>query len=245
MLWAVNDSGNGTWLHALDVRGADLGRTRLEDANAVDWEDMASFALDGQAYLLVADIGDNVAARRRYELYVVPEPAAGAKSAAPAWKIAFTYPDGARDGESVTVDAQSERVLLLSKRDRPPRIHALPLRPPADDEPVVAEHVGDLPEPATALAPAGPKRLLTKLYGQPTAWDVGPHAVAVLTYARVEIWARSDGESVLDALARPPARFELAQMAQAEALALGPDGTVYVTGEGRGATLLAAPCERD
>jgi hypothetical protein len=243
VLWAVNDSGNGAWLHALDARGADLGRTRLDGAKAVDWEDVASFELDGEAYLLVGDIGDNVALRPRYELYAVVEPAPGAATATPAWKVAFTYPDGARDGESVAVDAAGERILLLSKRDRPPRIHALPLRPPAGDAPVEASHVADFPQPATSAA--GPTRLLAKLYGQPTAWDIGPPAIAVLTYARLEIYARAAGEPVLAALARPPARFELPQMAQAEALALGPDGTVYVTGEGRGAPLLAAPCARE
>src|SRR5262245_9114395 len=59
VLWVHNDSGNPHELFAVDVRGGSLGRVQIDDARLGDWEDMASFRLDGRPYLVVGDVGDN------------------------------------------------------------------------------------------------------------------------------------------------------------------------------------------
>jgi hypothetical protein len=239
LFWAINDSGNPPVLFALDATGRDLGSFTVAGAQNRDWEDLASFELDGRHYLLIADTGDNNSAHKRYRLYVVEEPQPGAGSRVPlAWSVAFVYPDGARDCEAVAVDSVGERVLMLSKRDSPPRIYAVPLRAPADGAPVRAQLLGTLDLHAGGTASSNPWALL---YDRPTAWDVSAGWIAVLTYTRVTMYRRNPREPLLDALARPPRTLEFNGLAQAEALALSGDA-VYVTGEGAGAALLSSRC---
>ena len=74
VLWAIEDSGNPTRLYALSPRGRVLARYKVDGAKNVDWEDLASFDLDGKHYLLVADTGDNGGKRRNFVLHVFEEP---------------------------------------------------------------------------------------------------------------------------------------------------------------------------
>jgi hypothetical protein len=239
LLWAVNDSGNAPVLHALDRLGRERGQVPVTGVHDVDWEDLASFELDGKPYLLIADVGDNTAARKHPRLYVVEEPAAGVDSVHPAWTIAFSYPDGPRDVESAAVDAATQTVLLLSKRESPPLVFSVALRAPADGEPMRARRVGPLGPPRAQ--PAGPERLVA-VYSQPTSWDVSSQWVAVLTYGRVDLYRRSLREPVIDALGRAPQWLPMTALAQAEALAFAADGSLYVTGEGTHPSLLVSTC---
>ena len=83
LLWVINDNGNEEWVHAINPRGARLGEFDLKKSNNQDWEDLASFQMDGKAYLLIADIGDNDARRETRTLYVVEEPRAAKNEKAP------------------------------------------------------------------------------------------------------------------------------------------------------------------
>ncbi|MDX2411858.1 MAG: hypothetical protein QNK16_06705, partial [Woeseiaceae bacterium] len=114
--WLVNDSGKPR-LYAIDSTGRNLGHVKVDGAKNVDWEDIASFTLDGKAYLLVADIGDNERKRRDVTIYVVEEPEPGQGEAEIAWSFDFSYPKGPRDAESLSVDIDNERILVLSKRE--------------------------------------------------------------------------------------------------------------------------------
>lgn len=72
-LWVHDDSsGAGPVIYAIDGEGAHLAEAWL-DAPAVDWEDIASFALDGSPYLLTADAGNNGATRNAVT-FLVSEP---------------------------------------------------------------------------------------------------------------------------------------------------------------------------
>ena len=144
------DSGKPL-LYALDTQGNHLGRVDLRKSDNRDWEDLASFVLDGEPYLLVADIGDNDARHKKGRLYIVEEPAVEKKGEEKVdWEIEFRYPDGPRDAESVAVDIENRRVLILSKRDIPPVLYEVPLRPDDDDK-VTARWLGtidSLPKPS-------------------------------------------------------------------------------------------------
>ena len=159
LFWVINDSGNPATLFAI----ARDGRVRAKytiDAPNYDWEDLAAFSLDNTAYLLIADIGDNLAVRPVCNLYIVAEPKVTDTTPAtvPAllpvkWRIEFRYPDGPRDCESVAVDARRKRILLLSKRDKPPVLYELPLLPASGV--IQAEPVG----PVTTIPPPTPEEL--------------------------------------------------------------------------------------
>ncbi|MBC8040911.1 MAG: hypothetical protein H7Y06_10240, partial [Opitutaceae bacterium] len=138
MLWTLNDSGGQPVLYALDPNGARRGDLRITGVRNIDWEDLASFEIDGLSYLLVADVGDNANQRTDCALYIVAEPDPAELSpvrettATVAWKIPVRYLDAPRDVESVAVDARAGVVYLLAKRTTPHGLYTLPLRIPAD-----------------------------------------------------------------------------------------------------------------
>jgi hypothetical protein len=239
LLWSINDSGNPPVLYALDMAGRDLGSFAVVGAQNRDWEDLAAFDVGDKHYLLIADVGDNTGVRKRYRLYVVEEPELGKGDNVPvAWTVPFVYPDGPHDSEAVAVDSMGERALLLTKRESPPRVFAVPLRAPSGDAPAQAEPVAKLEVSTRA---SGIPRSWASLYERPTSWDISPHWIAALTYARASIYERRAGEPLLDALAREPVNLDISNLGQAEALALDGDA-LYVTGEGEGAAILASRC---
>ena len=105
--WIVNDSGKPR-LHPIDERGRSLGKVKVDGAKLSDWEDIASFTLDGQPYLLIADIGDNDADRKDVRLYVVEEPRPDDEEVDIAWEFDFTYADKPHDAEGINEPAQQK-----------------------------------------------------------------------------------------------------------------------------------------
>jgi hypothetical protein len=243
ILWVHNDSGDKARLHAIDTSGRERGRLRLENADNRDWEDLASFVLEGKPYLLVADIGNNEVRHELMTLYVVSEPDLARDdrvSSEPDWRIDFRYPDGPRDAEAVAVDTAEGRVYIVSKRDLPPVLYRLPLRP-ADGTPIQAERVGEittLPQPARGEFEFA--RVSRDWYWQATAMDFAPDGryIALLTYGAVYYFERGEAGTAA-AFASPPLRFSLRRLKNAEALAIGSDGKrLFLTVEQRSAPLL-------
>lgn len=221
--WLINDSGSAARLHRIGPAGEDLGSVAVEGVTNRDWEDLAGFEWKGKPHLLIADVGDNAAQHDSCTLIAVEEPVATAGkplagSVAPVWSIRFRYPDGPRDCESVAVDAKAGKIVLLSKRDRPPRLYELPLRP-AGDGIQTAVFVGTtrVPPPRGTLHPYGE---------QPTAMDFSPDGrrAAVLSYVGVFVFERAPGEPWAKAFAKNPVMLEPHRLRQAEALAFSRDG---------------------
>jgi hypothetical protein len=242
LLWIINDSGAKEIVHAIDNTGARLGEFDLRKAHNVDWEDLASFTLDGKAYLMIADIGDNDAKRDHRTLYFVKEPKPAKKARAKlGWKIDYRYPDGPRDAESAAVDIDGQRALILSKRDLPPRLYALPIQTDDDTE-VVASFLGtvqSLRKPSRHDIEFAPK---TKdWHWQPVGMDIAASgsAAVILTYRYVYYYRRLAGESWLATLNSVPIQVSLGNFENAESVSFGDDEwTVYVTGENKHARLL-------
>lgn len=244
LYWVHNDAPRPATLTAIDSRGRRIGRLRLEGVRAVDWEDIASYELDGKRWLLIGDIGDNAAVRKDYELIAVEEPAlpgdGASLQARPAWRQRFRYPDGSHDVESMAVDVRSRQVLLVTKH-APPVIYSLPLGR-ARQAVVVATRLATLdfiPQPSgnelLARFPAA------RLGGSPTGFDIDSSGTlaALLTYRDVWLFERAPGESWARALARKPRRLALPPMAQAEAVGFERHGrTILVSGERLPAPLL-------
>ena len=242
VLWVINDSGAKEFLYAIDASGASLGRTELKKSSNKDWEDLASFELDGKPYLMVADIGDNDGRHKSRRLYFLKEPEAGKKSTTVDWEVSFRYPDGPRDAEAAAVDIDNERVLILSKRDIPPALYELPLRTDDDDEKVTARWLGTiagLPHPSRQDVEFAPR---TKdWHWQPSAMDISKdnRAAVILTYRAAYYFLRRPGQDWYDAFNMEPIRIGLGNFVNAEAVAFADDHrTVVVTGENRNALLL-------
>lgn len=234
-LWMLDDGGNPARVFAVSPTGDRLATLRIEGVTKTDWEDIAAFELDGRRYLLLADTGDNGGLRRTLQLHVVEEPARVENARLrPAWSIAFRWPDGARDCEAVAVDAAGGRVLLVSKKRRPPELFSLPLRP-ASQGVQVARRLGTLagiPEPSAETVQLSARR--AALEGQPTAADVSPdgRTLAVMTYRHLLLYPRRDGDGWVEAVARAPRVVALPWLPQAEAMGWSRDGrALYATGE--------------
>lgn len=130
VLWTHNDSGDGPYLYATDLRGRDRGFLRVPGAEAIDWEDIAlgpcplrsSRTREGPgACLYLADTGDNLEVRPSVTIYAVPEPEppTGAgdtlrQTVAPA-VLRLRYPDGSHDVEAIYVSPRDSALYLVSK----------------------------------------------------------------------------------------------------------------------------------
>jgi hypothetical protein len=234
-LWIVNDSGAAPAIHLLESNGSPRGKVTLEGARNIDWEDLSSFTLDGQPYLLVADTGDNAAKRETCTLYVLHEPQAPAAGitlddkAHIAWRIDFRYESGPRDCEAVAVDVPSKKILLLSKRTTPPELHELPLKPADTSVVQITRKIGTL-EVSAPMDGNIPFR------SQPTGMNISADnkLAAVITYYGVFLFPREAGEDWQQAFARKPRILQPHLLAQAEAIAFTPhSGNIVAVSEGR------------
>lgn len=232
ILWGHNDSGGGAVLYRIGLQGEDLGRVPIPEALAGDWEDIAAFEdRDGPA-LLIGDVGDNLAMRSFVTLYAVRDPGRG-RAAPLLWRLNLSYPDGQHDCEAIAVDPLSREILLLTKRDEPPRLYRVPLpeHPPQTRQ--FPEFVGTLaPRPKQTVR----KRLLDPYALTPTALAISADGLtaAIVSYEDARIYRRRAGQPWIELFSRPAATVPLPPFAGIEAAALSADGrTLWIGSEGR------------
>lgn len=241
LLWTHNDSGGAPLLFALNADGSPRGRVRVAGVTNDDWEDIASFELDGKAWLLVADIGDNFSVYTRRVLHLIAEPDAAALAPGrelvlqPEYSIYFSYEDGPRDAESLAVDVTERAVYVLSKRESQPRLYRLPLVAAPASQPVLARFLTNLPHLPQPTALQRNLRMPTQGFrGWPTAMGFSPDRTAalVLVYGDLLLFPRAAGESWADALAREPAKLGPFRLPQAEGACFTSDGrAIFVCSE--------------
>lgn len=213
-LWAINDGGLGAKLIALDVNGTIIGSFDLDGVENEDWEDLDAFVWHRRPYLAIGEIGDNDAVRPERAIHIVREPRTLAFDGRlrPEWTIRYRYADGPRDAEGIAVDERSGRILILSKREWPPKLYTLPLEPVGDVQ--IARPVAELR--AIAPPPEGAeveRQPFLRSANQPTAitLDCGRDQLWVLTYTRIyrfdrrdDEWARLDGRRAEVTILNPP-----------------------------------------
>lgn len=236
ILWINNDGGNPNTIYAVNTQGELKGSVKLKGAINRDWEDVASFTHNGKPYLLVADVGDNDQQWPTYTLYIVAEPVLDDSGYSqheiePEWRIEFSYPDGQHDCESVAVDVQRQKIMLLTKREAKPKLFELPLFATGN---VVATDLGEIyPIPDAQYRGLSIADLLS-FATMPTAMDISADGqrLVVLTYEGVYFYANKTGSKWQDILAQPPTEIPLPNLMQAEAIGFDPSGEyVYVTTE--------------
>jgi len=251
LLWAINDSGDGPFIYALGHDGSNRGRIIIHNADNRDWEGLATFFWQDRPMILIADFGDNDEKHNNHTLYVIEEPKVlgdrinESTVIEVAWKIVFSYPDNKHDAESVAVDTNSGKVLVLTKRDNPPLLYELPLIPPSLGDPVTALRLTELRN----IPPPSSDDLKLK-YGmfrsQPTDMDISPDGlrIVVLTYKHAYMFERKRQDSWARALKEPPILIPLPlpqdrkDIRQREAICFSSDGKdLFVTSEGKKAGL--------
>jgi hypothetical protein len=122
-----NDSGGAPRFFAIDAAGNDLGSYIVDEAAAVDWEDIATGPCgpdSTEACIFIGDIGDNPETRGSYVVYRVQEPASiGNGGNLDGDAITFMYPDGSHDAEALLVDPATGQLFIVTKSSVQPRVY--------------------------------------------------------------------------------------------------------------------------
>ena len=224
ILWSHNDSGRAS-LFAFDNAGNAKGRVELTGVSIDDWEDLAAGSCPEGWCLYVADIGDNNRVRRGITIYRVPEPRPDDQTTKHAEAWTMTYPDRPHDAEAL-FPASGGQLFLVSKEDA--RTTAL-YRVPAPSESGIGklQQVAQLPLERVTGGAASPDG----------DWVALRTNTELLFYPVADLIA---GKNV------QPRRFDLKPLKerQGEGVAFGPDGVIYLVGEGggRGGTLATIKC---
>ncbi len=243
-------------LFAINADGALLGRITLTGVRQRDWEGITQTRLDGTSTLIVGDIGDNRDTWPDYPLWFVPEPTRFGEHTpvAPGAVLRFRYPDqipapkrqggftGGHDAESLAVDAQSGQILILTKREKPARLFAVPLaartplhlNPQGELAPALKQCPVITATPLATLPPLPAPSLWQQLLApwiapyadQPTDLALSPDGrwVAVLSYAAIYYFSRAPGQPWNTVFQTPAAIDTLPRIAQWEGLSFTADG---------------------
>jgi hypothetical protein len=259
ILWVHNDSGDTARIFAIDTQGHQLVTVNITGVKNIDWEDIASFVYQGEAYLLIADVGDNQAKRSQYQLHLIKEPDLsqlnGQKtlSVKPSWSMTFTYPDGAHDCESVAVDVAKQKILLLTKRDELPILYELPLFDPSIRQSETnnsannlaansskqqfnkqAKRLGEIAPFPTAMLDYVSIYTWAGFAGKPTAMDISADGLSavVLTYTHAFYFTQSQSGDWVALFSTQPQEIALPAIKQAEAVAFSQEGnSIFITSE--------------
>ena len=214
LFFTHNDSGDTARFFAFNSKGDDLRTFTLKGAFAVDWEDMSSYKLDNQSYLMLCDVGDNLRVRPFYTLYVVKEPEPKSKELPIEFLINYKYEDGKQNCESVTVDANSKTVYIISKtKTGTCNLYSIPLK-------------------ATAMITA--KKIISLKLPQTTGMDISDDGLKMIIsgYNKAYLYIRKENESWADACKRDPKVIEVPKRPQGESVCFSKDAKAfYLTSE--------------
>lgn len=251
ILWAINDSGNAATLYAFNQAGESLGTFSIAENNR-DWEDLAAASINGEPYLLIGDIGDNLRVKAEHAIHVLAEPLLNeppVDELQPIHTLYFRYPDESHNAESLAFADGYVYVLTkepLNNGDRQSsKAFRIPLNFSDSDQLHVAEEIASLAIPSNSIEAS----LIASVSGvdisQPTAFEIDPqnrHAY-MLTYRSVYRYTREQNQSWGEVLSEPRVRAHSHSLSQAEALAVTKNGVVWFTSEKRPAPLWALPAQ--
>ncbi len=123
VIWTHNDSGSEDRIFAIDYRGNTLLEVWLENVDLVDCEDISIMDINGEPYILLADIGDNKAVRDDICIYLIPEVAVDTTrkqqsiSLTTITRIPVQLGSARRDAETL-VTLPDNDIMIISKREK-------------------------------------------------------------------------------------------------------------------------------
>lgn len=230
LLWTHNDSGNAPDLFAIGADGTDQGRIRLP-FRIRDWEDISAAPCPRGGgdqdkpgnCLYIGDIGDNELTRRSVQVYVMPEltPGTAVTGSGRASMFSVVYPDGPHNAEAMFV---AEGRLFIVTKDRIGAVYGSSVLPGGVETGFSRTNISVTLQRITQLGLTG----VTDAEA-----SVDEESVAVRTSDEVVIYRTADlveGGKVPDGLRIPVGGL---REPQGEGVALGENGTLYLTSEGR------------
>ncbi len=244
--WGVNDSGNQASLFAFDLTGRHIADIDLSISNR-DWEDLATFTLNGENWIALADTGDNLQRHAVSTIYIFRQPDVNnpPDQLAPFREINFSYEGGPRNVESMAVSVAEGKIYLIAKDDSDPALYTLPLVPVnanSQDQNTVAIRVGQLASLNASSDDVWWERTFArKILFEATAADINVdnRTAIVANYRHVYLFKRDEAESWAQAFSRSPLIISSHRMQQSEAVAFAAKGDQILVGsEGINAPLL-------
>ncbi len=235
VFWTHNDSGDKAFIFAVNSKGAKLGTYLVKGAKNVDWEDMALLKdANGECFLYIGDIGNNLRTRGELTIYRVKEPQVSASAANSSKKnpqttenadpIKVEYPDFRHDAETLMVHPKTAEIYILTKRlSGAAGVYKLPKN---YDE----NKVNRLKKIADFTVPAIPNGFLT-------GGDISPDGKRVVIcdyFGAYEIVLPENAKSFDEIWRQAPQIIELGERAQGEAISYSSDGkSIFATSEKR------------
>jgi hypothetical protein len=215
LIYTHNDSGGGRRVFVIDSLGKGLGVFKLKGVWNRDWEDIAvGPGPDPKLnYIYVGEIGDNQERYTNIFIYRFPEPEQfleGMEVEPEVLKL--TYPDGAKDAETLMVDPISKDIFILSKRDSLNILYKTN-QDAFEKKEAVLEKLMELP------------------FTMSVAGDISADGSEILikNYFTVYYWTRNENETIEQALSRDPLILPYKPEPQGEAIGFHPNGKSYFT----------------
>lgn len=171
-------------------------------------------------YLYIGDIGDNKAKRKYITVYRITEPdqfntPVETVSASPVF---LTYPDGARDAETLMVDNIQRLLYIISKREDTVRIYTAPLAW-NDNDTITLKFRGQIyfkgSRPGKWIASGD------------ISWD--GQKVLLKSLQKVYYWQRKNNEPLWKTLQRTATELPYQQEPQGEAICFDREGKGFYT----------------
>lgn len=220
ILWMHND-GDSRQVFAVTGSGEVDARVNLL-AEVLDLEDIALGYGPTQDvdYLYLGDIGDNEEDRREIRVYRFPEPAAergrGEIVATGIEEFRLAYPDGPHNAEALLVDPITGDLFIATKEKKRTRLYVARAASLKDAAAVKLEKFAALDVAYISggdISRDGSRLILRR---ESRGW----------------LWQRRSGESIAEALKRPPQSVSVRTKKQGqngEAIAFDPEGQNYYT----------------
>ena len=240
VFWTHNDSGDGAFIFALNRRGEKLGTFKVADAKNVDWEDIAAFRdANGECFLYVGDIGNNVRVRGEFIIYLVKEPRISERDKTSnkknpsktetAQAVKFDYPEMRHDAETLFVHPQTADVYILTKRlSGAAGVYKL-------SKNYSLSKINRLEKIADFTVPAMPNGFLT---GGDVSND-GRRVVVCDYFSAYEIVLPEESENFDDIWKQKPEIVQLGERSQGEAVCYAADdAAIFATSEKKNSPLI-------
>jgi len=232
LLWVHNDSGDSPRIFGITEEGELIVTLNFSGVGAGDFEDIAFGEL-----LYVGDVGDNAGVRESVFVYGVHEPDVEVglgqyQEDIDVETYELTYPDGPENVEAMWVDPYNDDIYLLAKVTNQPAGVYRKSAPHLDGSTTELELVASLD---FSIPP---------LVGLATGADMSRDGTMIVVrgYIGSWVWLRDVGETVTDALAKPPCQVLVPAERQSESIGFNVDGTgLYSISEGAGEAVYFIP----
>ena len=217
LFWVINDSGNEAKIYLLNAKGEIINSWLINGSQNTDWEDLTikTDQQTGRSFLIIGDIGDNMAIRNHINILVIEEPefTNTLDTAINKFKkYKFKYEDGARDAETILFDPMTEELFVVSKREDNVRVYGTP-KILNETDTMLLDYKCSLP------------------FHNVTSGDISIDGKEILlkNYNAIFYWQRKTNETIIDAMLKDHELLNYTPEPQGESIAWSLDSKGFYT----------------